>query len=369
MLGLFSSCEEESPFSPNDQGALEKGGNNADSGKVTVMTWNVYVGTDVDIILGAADPFQIPILVAEAYANLYATDFNLRAVAIVDQIAEHQPHLIGLQEISLIRRQSPSDFDLLNGINYSLAQDVEFDYLAILMAELASRGLDYEVAGVIENADVEMPMIVDPNNWLFDDVRLTDYDVVLVRGDVAYSNVVTQNYNAQLVLSSLGIAIPRGFVALDAQVGQMRYRFLTTHLESADDGTRPAQAAELLQYVAGEELPVIMVGDFNTHAPYGEVYNTLTGEFEDAWVHNVLPNEGDGFTAPHDNDLLNTTVNLDRRIDLVLVRTPNPHPGSKPIGPVQATVFGDELQDRTAAGLWPSDHAGVVAKLHLRAAK
>ena len=30
-----------------------------------------------------------------------------------------------------------------------------------------------------------------------------------------------------------------------------------------------------------------------------------------------------------------------------------------------AEVIGEELGDRTAAGLWPSDHAGVVATLRL----
>jgi hypothetical protein len=32
---------------------------------------------------------------------------------------------------------------------------------------------------------------------------------------------------------------------------------------------------------------------------------------------------------------------------------------------VAAEVLGEELEDRTPAGLWPSDHAGVVATLHL----
>jgi hypothetical protein len=32
---------------------------------------------------------------------------------------------------------------------------------------------------------------------------------------------------------------------------------------------------------------------------------------------------------------------------------------------VAAEVLGEEPEDRTAAGLWPSDHAGVVATLHL----
>jgi hypothetical protein len=32
---------------------------------------------------------------------------------------------------------------------------------------------------------------------------------------------------------------------------------------------------------------------------------------------------------------------------------------------VAAEVLGEELDDRTPTGLWPSDHAGVVATLHL----
>jgi hypothetical protein len=32
---------------------------------------------------------------------------------------------------------------------------------------------------------------------------------------------------------------------------------------------------------------------------------------------------------------------------------------------VAVEVLGEELEDRTPTGLWPSDHAGVVAPLHL----
>ena len=62
-----------------------------------------------------------------------------------------------------------------------------------------------------------------------------------------------------------------------------------------------------------------------------------------------------GNTWGHDADLLNTTVDFDRRLDLVLFRG----------GPcaLDADVVGDELSDRTPSGLWPSDHGGVVATL------
>jgi hypothetical protein len=32
---------------------------------------------------------------------------------------------------------------------------------------------------------------------------------------------------------------------------------------------------------------------------------------------------------------------------------------------VGAEGIGEDLEDRTPTGLWPSDHAGVVATLHL----
>jgi hypothetical protein len=48
---------------------------------------------------------------------------------------------------------------------------------------------------------------------------------------------------------------------------------------------------------------------------------------------------------------------LDVRVDLVLVR------GGLGIG--SAVRVGEDPDDRTPSGLWPSDHAGVVAGLTL----
>jgi len=54
-------------------------------------------------------------------------------------------------------------------------------------------------------------------------------------------------------------------------------------------------------------------------------------------------------------------VHLTQRLDLVLFRntlsvTPN-------LCGLDADVVGDELSDHTPSGLWPCDHAGVVATL------
>jgi endonuclease/exonuclease/phosphatase family metal-dependent hydrolase len=126
------------------------------------------------------------------------------------------------------------------------------------------------------------------------------------------------------------------------------------------------QAQELATVLQNETLPVILVGDLNTPAPTGPTYQFLQGEgFSDLWTLKNNRDEGEGHTSPHDADLRNTTVHLDRRIDLILAKTSN----ERLLKGVVARVVGDELRDRTPSGLWPSDHAGVVARFHLQKAE
>lgn len=332
---------------------------------ITVMTMNIYVGADVDQILAAQNPEQIPVLVAMAFQELFATNFFERAAAIADQIQSTQPHLIGLQEVSRIRIQSPGDA-VIGGS--SPATEVMFDYLEILLDELTARGLDYRVAGMVQNADIEMPMLAGLDPLAFDDVRLTDYDVVLARGDVAVSNVTEGNYGAALQIDDLDIEIPRGYVAVDASIKKNHtYRFVNTHLEPADLDTQMAQAEELIALLEGEKKPVILVGDLNTPAPDGATYQLFeAADYVDTWTRNLRRHEGEGFTYPHDSDLQNPTVHLSQRIDHIFVR--NRTRGHSVLGAVFASVWGDALEDRTSPSLlWPSDHAAVIATLQIPA--
>jgi len=328
-------------------------------GAVKVMTRNVYVGADVDVVLSAQNPEEIPILVAQAFQTLVATNFPERAVALVKEIATTQPHLIGLQEVALIRMQSPGDAVIGGTIP---AEDVLMNYLDILMAVIEGAGLDYRVAGVIENADAEFPMIVNTNPLAFDDVRVTDYDVILARGDVEISDVFATNYAVNLVIPDVGLEILRGYVAATAKVGKKTYRFVNTHLEPFSIDVQLAQNAELLKAMEVEEWPVIMVGDFNTQAPTGLTYNeVLNAGYLDIWTENNLQDNPDGFTFGHAPDLLNEEANFWERIDFIFVKNNNPYVEEQVIDPVIVTVVGDDLEDRTTSGLWPSDHGGVVA--------
>ncbi len=329
---------------------------------VKVVTWNVNYGFEVEPLLEAGSPEEIPLLAAQAFQQLLSTDFPERAGAIADRIAAQRPHLVGLQEVALIRLQSPGDA-VAGGT--TAADAVFLDYLQILLDALAVRGAAYRVAGKVQNVDVELPMLASPDPLAFDDIRLTDFDVVLARADVEVSNVATAHFTAKLFVPSLGLEIPRGYVAVDAAWGVQRVRFVTTHLEDLPfEPIQTAQAEELADVLATETRPVILVGDFNSPAPAGATCDALASRgYQDAWLRNLRSDEGAGLTWGHDADLRNPADTFTMRIDLVWVR---PGLGAR-LGQVTAEVWGDAPDEMTASGLWPSDHGGVSAWMELPA--
>ena len=342
-------------------------------GPVRAMTYNLYVGADIFRVADPTDPRPIPVIVAEIMQIVMATDFPERSHAIADQIAKNKPHLIGLQEVSLIRYQSPGDF--LDG-NPLPATDVLYDYLDLLLDALADRGLHYEVAGVVENADVELPMFAGVDgggNPLFDDIRLTDRDVILAQKGVKISNVLAANYSNNLIIPIAGIPVEflRGYVAVDAKIKKSSYRFVNTHLEvwfpSPIPNIQGAQAAELAGVLAAETKPIILVGDFNSSpedlpADLPPYWIMRAAGYVDAWTRRV-GRPDPGFTCCQSEFLTNEESWLDERIDLVFVRNDTDFPAFSNLGPVKARVAGAQERDKTPSGLWPSDHAGVAAKL------
>ncbi|MGW8367558.1 MAG: hypothetical protein ACWGPN_02625, partial [Gammaproteobacteria bacterium] len=173
--------------------------------KIKVVTYNLYVGADIFRVFDPPD-CGVPQAVSDIYDIIQQNNFVERAEAIADQIMAEEPHVIGLQEVALIRTQFPGnslapdgsgieflgDFPTDPRFTFKLdAGDVQYDYLQILLDALAARGLHYvavEDASPV-NADTEFPAIdFDPYCSPISipmDVRLTDRDVILVRADLA----------------------------------------------------------------------------------------------------------------------------------------------------------------------------------------
>jgi hypothetical protein len=328
---------------------------------LTVMTRNLYFGTDLGPVIASPTPSAFFANVAAALNQARATDFAGRAAAWAEEIERVQPHLVGLQEAVIWRTQSPADFSPTPN-----ATTVEADFVKLLLGELQARGLKYEVAASAIGYDVEAPGLFAGGLM---DVRLTQVEVILARkvGGLKVSNPQGGQYNARVTIqTAVGpISLPWAWASVDASLHGTAFRFATTHLDPNSGAAQQAQANEFLAGPGDSTLPLIWVGDFNSDAEGTSITGTppatgtygsiIAAGFEDAWStkHPADP----GFTCCHAADLLNPAPTLTTRIDLVLTRGP--------FDIEEASIVGEEPADRLPSGLWPSDHAGVAVTLQL----
>lgn len=314
-----------------------------------VATYNVYLGATLDPLFTATTPQELVRLAGEVYAAVEATDFTERAGAIAGQIAEHGPEVAGLQEVALWEK-GPLGGEL----------QVTYDFLDLLLDELAERGHPYRAVATNWNFDGTLPISAT------EQARFRDRDVIIVRADLPrallqVTNPQSGTYDAVLeiptAIPGLTFRSPRGWSTVDVRLLGASFRFANTHLEaSGPAAVRNAQAAELAGRLDASPLRTVLVGDLNSRPDDAAgAYGILTGAgFADAW----LATGGDpatGFTAGQSAALLDEN-RLRSRIDYVLT--------GAGVRAVSTEIVGDEEADRSVpTGFWPSDHAGVVAKL------
>jgi endonuclease/exonuclease/phosphatase family metal-dependent hydrolase len=337
---------------------------------IRVMTQNLYVGADIFRVLEAQAPEEVPFVVAGIWQTMEETNYPERAASIAAQIDHERPDVVGLQEVAWLTRLSPGEPPQLD----------EIEFLTILLDALQDRGLDYSVGGVVTNSDTQLPIATPTGLGL---VRYIDRDVVLVRPTVEVSEVVAGNYLAMLEvpIGDPPVAVAqfkRGYVTMKLGFAGRSFRLANTHLEIQGASLDPmlpfiqaAQAQELIGILAAETLPVIVTGDMNSSPldapapplvpPY---WQFLAAGYADMWELKPGPTEP-GYTCCQAEDLLNPLSMLYERVDLILVRNDPASSGVTLVGPVRVDAVGDEPADLTPSGLWPSDHAGVAAQIHI----
>jgi hypothetical protein len=326
---------------------------------ITVMTRNLYLGADLDPIFEAASTGGDVIgATTQTWQTVQATNFPERAEALAGEIDDSDPLLVGLQEVSLFRTGPADSFSS----NPTPAEHVEYDYLKILLRELYERDLRYVPVTITESADGETPGITDEG---LKDIRLTDRDVILVRMNLPTSKPQLSNPQTGNFVNYVSAPLPllRGWGSIDVTLRGKTFRFINTHLEEEGPFSQiqVAQGNEILSGPANTSLPVILVGDFNSLADSSGTptySNLIEAGFADAW--NLTHPGEPGYTWGHAENLRNEEPNLTQRLDLVLFRDGLSEGG---LCALDADVVGDEPEDRTPSGLWPSDHAGVVAAL------
>ncbi|WP_413299153.1 endonuclease/exonuclease/phosphatase family protein [Bacillus sp. 1P10SD] len=302
---------------------------NKDDIELSFLTWNIYFGFDPTPLAGGFNP----VAVTQVFRQFLATNFPVRAKALARAIASKKPAFIGLQEVELITLTIPT------------FGTVTYDFIEILLEELENRGLHYKVAAKNKNRDLQG--IPDSNG---NTIGIIDFDVILIQKDHDFRIINKQEEN----FTATFMGIPRGWSAIDVKLDGQVFRMINTHLEPLNQGVREAQALELINGPANTNLPVIITGDLNSTPNSDVIQFFIMAGFHDAWSE---VGEGNGFTCCQGADLLNAVSTLNFRIDYILFKNG--------WDPIKAELVGESQNDRTNTGLWPSDHAGVWAKLEL----
>ena len=335
--------------------------------ELRVLTWNLYLGAEIQPLAAAESPDEFFAGVQEALGQIAANNFPDRAEALATAIIEKNPQLLALQEVYNFT---------INGQN---AQPPFRDYLDDLLAALEARGANYEVAATVENLNLSLPFGSAV-------VGVVDRDVVLVREDVTVGVVdlsdmcpsresedgCTYAVVASITIPGVGlIEFKRGYVAVDILAGAPPVRFFNTHLEVRDPQpgnflsplVQRLQALELtdvLNSTAPPNMPLIVAGDINSSPEDTDLlfglhpspYMQLSQNNDDIWT--LRPGNPKGYTCCYAEDL-SLAADLYERIDVIFI---NELPAQ-----VHANIVGNDEADQTPSGLWPSDHAGVAARM------
>ncbi len=325
----------------------------ADNPKIKVMTRNMDAGTDFGFVFGATTLESLVQGTRATFAEVEASKIPERAARLADEIAAHLPDLVALQEVTLYWTRTPEG-----------SPTVRYDQLALLLEALTARGVSYTPVVVNQLMAAEAPLSAE---LLF---GILDQDVILVRAGIDASNPQKQRFSdaATFVLHTPGGDVPalQGWASVDVNIAGKTFRLVDTHLQSAFKGVpqtlqaQIAQAGELVQALKSTDLSVVLCGDFNSNADPGKEHfpttdMVLAAGFTDAWR---ATNADKGNTWPlHHEDPFQPLAGPYERIDLIFARG---------LRVVSAERTGFRLSDRTASGLWPSDHAGVVAVVEIQ---
>jgi endonuclease/exonuclease/phosphatase family metal-dependent hydrolase len=354
--------------------------------ELSVATWNVCLGVDFEPILGAGRQHSLKEAARLVLDGVRATRFPDRAEAIARIVARHRPDVLALQELGKWETGGTGEGRLL------------YSFPEIMQVALARAGAPYVLVTCVDTVTGQLP--VDGRTW----ASFTSCDALFVRQDVDVNLSVVEvdhgHYDSSLTAGGGRMPIRRGWSSLDLERGGRKVRVVVTHLDSMDTSVRRDQMHELVAMACRSQEPVVILGDLNTPAApitgpsrltassKDGVLEILAGAgFADAWVRcrehrreaarvspqqtgavttgSPTPSAAPGGTWGPAPGLLASKRRdrtLTQRLDYVFY---------DPAGleARDATVIGGGPEDvtRTVPTLLPSDHAGVLVHLRLRA--
>ncbi|SFS76339.1 endonuclease/exonuclease/phosphatase family protein [Marininema halotolerans] len=319
------------------------------SGKrmLTVMTQNMYLGASPLPLFGTTAA-ELPPRVTQVVEQFLATNIFARVNGIAAEVKRVRPDLLAFQAVEIVRLLAPPG---------SQAPSVTYNFLTLIQRALRKQGLDYQVVSIGRNFFGTAP---SSTNYT---VSLRDRTVILANRNspLSFSNVQNRNFRVNLVTVVGGNPFPNtlGYSIVDVNAYGRKFKFATAHLDFYSPAIRLAQVNELIRALSNTNLPVLLIGDFNSDAITKErtYQRLLNAGYTDAWnVKGV----GSGATYGNRDNLLNVFPMYTRRDDYVLFK------GRSAFQVNQISRTGaTQRSRRPSAPLWPSQNAGVAANLQL----
>ena len=301
--------------------------------KVKMISWNVYIGTDVFAAL--ADP---PGSIIAGINEVIASNIPARAAAIAKQIKRIKPRVLCLQEAWKV----------------TIPGQPELDLKELILNELGSNYI-HVVTNVLTN--VTIPIGPGAN------LVVEDRDVIIVHKDVEVIDTETMIFSNLLPVPLPPPNFPfsvRGLAKAWLRIDGYDYLIGNTHLELFSP-IKELQAQEVVDAFDGEAEPILLAGDFNDESGT-TVYSIVTsGGFKDMYPGRLLGRRAPGVTCCQQPDLLNFSSILDERIDYIFARNQGGDSGPTVAATLLGMVVGDRQSSKTTTvpRLWSSDHGGV----------
>lgn len=319
---------------------------------VTVMTRNVYVGADLIPLATTPNPQAFETAAGGVYQVVLANDFAKRAKLLAAEVKKYKPDMIGVQEAARWLR-GPKDGAATQ------ASEVIYDSETELLKAFKAAGVEYRTVKARNWFDYEGPTAEF-------DARIIQRDLILVRkgSKVKPGKTFSGGFrNTFDPPTPIGVARQlRGWVGVDAKLGSKKFRFVSTHLEAYDPKIGDQQMKQLLSDpLKSKKTQAILLGDFNSAPPGNNANDRGTQRDANAYssaiqagFHNSLPKRA---TCCFAEDLRKTGTKLESWIDHIVARPK--------ATVVKSAIVGSKSSDR-GSGLYPSDHAGIVATLRLK---
>lgn len=255
----------------------------ADS-EITVLSRNIYLGADVGVALelipdfAAASQFM--------WSQVAATDFSKRAPVLAAEIIESRADVVGIQEATRWYCKK----------NLWSKKTVVFDFTSQLLAATKGAGSEYVLAskdgvdalniGYSIPAIPYLTMVEDPATFqpLFgSDKAACGFeigDALLIKKSLQSKvlQVGNSEYEASYSIVPTIMNIYRGYTWADIDFNGSVVRVVSTHLESLWDSNKvpnsALQAQQLLEDLSDTDMPLIVMGDFNSDPrdprPFGQ---------------------------------------------------------------------------------------------------